>query len=141
MPKQPLCPFCTLDPSRIVMANDHAIAIYDTHPVTPGHALIIPNRHMVSFFEATKEERVALLDLLSDMRELLLHAPHYPFDNGANLPVPDGFNIGINDGTVAGQTIMHLHVHLIPRHAGDSSDPRGGVRRIMPDKAPYWKNQ
>lgn len=122
------CPFCTLDNSRSVMANDHAVAFYDGFPVTPGHSLIVPRRHISSFFEATEEERAALFDLVAQMRELLLAERR-----------PDGFNIGVNDGAAAGQTVMHLHIHLIPRYAGDTEDPRGGVRWIMPVKAPYWK--
>ena len=123
-----LCPFCTLDPIRIVLATDHAIALHDGYPVTPGHSLIVPKRHIASFFEATKEEQAAMFDLLAEMRQLL------------QLELsPDGFNIGINNGTAAGQTVMHLHIHLIPRYAGDTEDPRGGVRWIMPEKAPYWK--
>jgi diadenosine tetraphosphate (Ap4A) HIT family hydrolase len=106
------------------------VAIYDGYPVTPGHTLIIPRRHIASFFEATCEEQLAMLDLLAEMRWLLLSERS-----------PDGFNIGINDGTAAGQTVMHLHIHLIPRYAGDTEDPRGGVRWIMPEMAPYWKKQ
>ena len=122
------CPFCSLETTRIIQANDNAIACYDGYPVTPGHSLIIPKRHFVSFFEATREEQTAMFDLLAEMRELLQKEHN-----------PDGFNIGINDGTAAGQTVMHLHIHLIPRYAGDTTDPRGGVRWIMPEKAPYWK--
>lgn len=125
---QTTCPFCNVDKSKIMMANDHAIAFPDGFPVTPGHALIVPKRHIVSFFEATREEQTALLDLLTVMRQLLLEEQS-----------PNGFNIGINDGPAAGQTVMHLHIHLIPRYAGDTDDPRGGVRWIMPQKAPYWK--
>jgi diadenosine tetraphosphate (Ap4A) HIT family hydrolase len=110
------------------MANNSVFALYDSFPITPGHSLIIPKRHISSFFEATKEEQTALLDLLAEMRELLIHEKN-----------PNGFNIGINDGAAAGQTVMHLHIHLIPRYEGDTADPRGGVRWIMPEKAPYWK--
>jgi len=129
------CPFCSPDDSKIILSNDHSIAICDGYPVTPGHTLIVPKRHIASFFEATKEEQAAMFDLLAEMRQHLLN----PSDKAESLPVPDGFNIGINDGTAAGQTVMHLHIHLIPRYAGDTSDPRGGVRWIMPEKAPYWK--
>ncbi|GAM08388.1 putative 16.1 kDa HIT-like protein [Geobacter sp. OR-1] len=125
---QPPCPFCTLDNSRIILANTHALAIFDGFPITPGHSLIMPNRHIASFFDATKEEQGALFGLLAEMR-LLLQRDHNP----------DGFNIGINDGSAAGQTVMHLHIHLIPRYIGDVPDPRGGVRWIFPDKAAYWK--
>lgn len=128
MPNYSNCPFCNLDIPRIILANEHAIAFYDGFPVTPGHSLIIPKRHIGSFFEVTGEERAAMLDLLAEVRQLLLVERN-----------PDGFNIGINDGAAAGQTVMHLHIHLIPRYAGDTKDPRGGVRWIMPEKAPYWK--
>jgi diadenosine tetraphosphate (Ap4A) HIT family hydrolase len=124
------CPFCNQENSRVILANDHAMAIYDSFPVTPGHTLIIPKRHISSLFEATREEQAALFDLLSAMRQLLLKERN-----------PAGFNIGINDGPAAGQTVMHLHIHLIPRYAGDTEDPRGGVRWVMPSKAPYWKKQ
>ena len=125
-----ICPFCNPENSRVILANDHAMAIYDSFPVTPGHTLIIPKRHISSLFEATREEQAALFDLLSAMRQLLLKELN-----------PAGFNIGINDGPAAGQTVMHLHIHLIPRYAGDTEDPRGGVRWVMPSKAPYWKKQ
>ena len=137
--KQQACPFCSPDSTRIMLSNTHAIAIYDGFPVSPGHCLIVPKRHIASFFEATREEQTALFDLLAEMRQLLLNPPQPPFDKVGSLSVPDGFNIGINDGAAAGQTVMHLHIHLIPRYAGDQPDPRGGVRWIFPEKAPYWK--
>jgi len=124
------CPFCFPEPSKIILSNEHALAFLDGFPVTPGHSLIVPRRHIVSFFEATAEEQAALFDLVAQMRQLLVAERQ-----------PDGFNIGVNDGAAAGQTVMHLHVHLIPRYAGDTEDPRGGVRWIMPEKAPYWKKQ
>jgi diadenosine tetraphosphate (Ap4A) HIT family hydrolase len=127
---QSICPFCNPDLSKVLLSNDYAIAFLDGFPVTPGHSLIVPKRHIVSFFEATVEERAALFDLADEMRQLLL-----------SKHSPDGFNIGVNDGAAAGQTVMHLHIHLIPRYAGDTEDPRGGVRWIMPKKAPYWKNR
>lgn len=125
-----ICPFCTVDPLRIILENDRAMAIYDGFPVSPGHMLVIPKRHISSFFEATDQEQVALLKLLAEARELAL-----------NKYSPDGFNVGINDGATAGQTVMHLHIHLIPRYAGDQPDPRGGVRWIFPEKADYWSNR
>ncbi len=124
------CPFCILDHSRIIAENKYAVAIYDGFPVSPGHCLIIPKRHFASFFEATKEEQIALLDLLSEIKELLTREHS-----------PDGFNVGINVGEAAGQTVMHLHIHLIPRYVGDQPDPRGGVRWIFPEKADYWTNR
>ena len=123
------CPFCGIDSNQIIAANVHVVALFDGYPVTPGHALIISRRHIASLFDATRPEQEALLELLSEVRALLQHKYN-----------PDGFNIGINDGRAAGQTVMHLHMHLIPRYAGDTADPRGGVRWIMPEKAPYWKN-
>jgi len=128
------CRFCKLDPASVVLSNDHAVAVLDGFPVTPGHSLIVTRRHIASLFEATREEQGAILDLLAELRELLLCGT----PAGGSTP-PDGFNIGINDGREAGQTVMHLHVHLIPRYAGDTEDPRGGVRWVMPVKAPYWK--
>jgi len=138
---KPTCPFCTTDTSTIILSNVHAIAIYDDHPVTPGHTLIVPKRHIASFFEATKEEQAAMFDLLAEMRQLLLKQSPLPFANAESFSRPDGFNVGINDGAAAGQTVMHLHIHLIPRYTNDTEDPRGGVRWIMPKKAPYWKKQ
>lgn len=123
----------------MILVNNHATAFYDSFPVTLGHSLVVPKRHISSFFEATKEERDALFDLVAEMRQLLLNPPEPPSNEVGSLSVPDGFNIGINDGAAAGQTVMHLHIHLIPRYAGDTADPRGGVRWIMPEKAPYWK--
>lgn len=133
------CIFCELDPVRVFAANNLAIAMLDLYPVTPGHALIIPKRHIESFFEATEEEREALFALLAEARRWLLNTPQPPFDGVGPPRAPDGFNIGINDGRTAGQTVMHLHIHLIPRYAGDCPDPRGGVRWMFPERAPYWK--
>jgi diadenosine tetraphosphate (Ap4A) HIT family hydrolase len=123
------CPFCLLDNPRVIINNDKAMAIYDAFPVTPGHALIVPIRHFSSLFEASREEYSAMFDLLAEVQQIIQIERS-----------PDGFNIGINDGVAAGQTVMHLHIHLIPRYSGDTKDPRGGVRWIMPDKAPYWRN-
>lgn len=123
------CLFCSLDSSRIIMSNDYAFAIRDGFPISEGHTLIIPKRHIASLFEATAEEQAALFDLLGLASQQLQEQLK-----------PDGFNIGINDGTAAGQTVMHLHIHLIPRYVGDQPDPRGGVRWIFPDKAAYWNN-
>ena len=121
------CPFCTLSAERIVLANEFAVVIRDSFPVSPGHTLIIPKRHVGSFFDVTGDERKAMLALL-DSAKLGLDAAFHP----------DGYNVGINDGAAAGQTVPHLHLHLIPRYAGDSEDARGGVRWIFPHKAKYW---
>jgi diadenosine tetraphosphate (Ap4A) HIT family hydrolase len=133
------CRFCSLEESTAILSNEHAIAIYDGFPVTPGHTLIVPKRHIASLFEAAREEQTAMFDLLAEMRQFLLLSSQSSFGKVGTIPVPDGFNIGINDGMAAGQTVMHLHIHLIPRFRGDTEDPRGGVRWIMPMKAPYWK--
>lgn len=121
------CAFCTLPPPRILIETGLAIVIRDGFPISPGHTLVIPKRHVASFFEITHEERNELLALL-DFAKSQLDNEYYPA----------GYNIGINDGTAAGQTVPHLHIHLIPRYTGDLPDPRGGVRWIMPEKADYW---
>ncbi len=124
------CPFCTLASSRILGENEHAVWIRDGFPISPGHSLVISKRHVGSFFAISDDERTAILHLLEKARI----AAEVEF-------VPDGFNIGINDGATAGQTVPHLHVHLIPRYRGDMADPRGGVRWILPEKADYWSNK
>lgn len=121
------CPFCALPAGRVVMANDLAVAIRDGYPVSPGHTLILPRRHVGSFFTVSEVERNAVMALLDGAK--------------AGLDAefrPDAYNVGINDGPAAGQTVPHLHLHLIPRYAGDSADPRGGIRWIFPEKARYW---
>ena len=108
-------------------SNSVGVVIRDAYPVSPGHTLVIPRRHVGSFFEITEAERTGLMDLLFKSQVLL-----------QSEFAPAGYNIGINDGASAGQTVPHLHIHLIPRFAGDVPDPRGGVRWVMPDKAKYW---
>jgi diadenosine tetraphosphate (Ap4A) HIT family hydrolase len=121
------CPFCSPEPRRVVGANSLAIAIRDAFPVSPGHTLIVPRRHIASASEATSEEFAAIWSLLMEARV------------GIERELgPGGFNVGINDGPAAGQTVMHMHVHLIPRFVGDCLDPRGGVRWVLPEKARYW---
>ena len=122
------CPFCTLPLERIIDSNDLALVIRDGYPVSPGHTLVIPKRHIGSWFEITSEEQNAMLDLLRKAKAVL----EEEFK-------PDGYNIGINDGPTAGQTVPHLHMHLISRFKGDLEDPRGGVRWIIPGKAKYWE--
>lgn len=124
------CPFCTLPPERIQGENEHAVWIRDGFPISPGHSLVIPKRHFGSFFELSAQEREALLQLLNVAKAQADREFH-----------PDGYNIGINDGPAAGQTVPHLHIHLIPRFKGDQADPRGGVRWIMPEKADYWSKR
>ena len=127
MPHDRPCLFCTLGAERIVQANELAVVIRDSFPVSPGHTLVIPKRHVGSFFDVTGDEREAMLALLDSAKFALDAAFH-----------PDGYNVGINDGQAAGQTVPHVHLHLIPRYTEDSEDPRGGVRWIFPQKAKYW---
>jgi diadenosine tetraphosphate (Ap4A) HIT family hydrolase len=121
------CAFCTLPSARVIDENATTIAVRDGYPVSLGHTLLIPKRHTGSFFDLSEQERGDLLSLL-DRAKLALDQEFQP----------QGYNIGINDGAAAGQTVPHLHVHLIPRFEGDLPDPRGGVRWVIPDKAKYW---
>jgi diadenosine tetraphosphate (Ap4A) HIT family hydrolase len=121
------CPFCRLERNRIRLESEFAVSFLDGFPITQGHTLVIPKRHVVSLFELPDEEQAAIWKLVTQVRASL----------AAELQ-PDGFNVGFNDGTASGQTVMHAHVHIIPRYIGDVTDPRGGVRWIMPDKARYW---
>ena len=123
--KKPKCLFC--GEQKIMLENTLAYVTHDTYPVTQGHTLVIPRRHVPSLFDLTMEERLAMLELLDSAKRELDERYR-----------PDGYNIGINDGAAAGQSIMHLHIHLMPRYKGDKADPRGGVRWILPDKAAYW---
>lgn len=123
------CPFCTLPKERIIHLNNSGIVIRDGYPISPGHTLVIPQRHTGSFFELEPEERDSLFSLLEESKRGL--------DKEFK---PDGYNIGINDGPSAGQTVPHLHIHLIPRYSGDQADPRGGIRWIIPEKAKYWSS-
>jgi diadenosine tetraphosphate (Ap4A) HIT family hydrolase len=126
----PDCPFCTLDPARIIGECTLTLTLWDGFPVSPGHALIIPRRHLPSWSGATVDEKQALISAIDDARELI-----------DGLHGPNGYNIGFNDGRAAGQTVMHLHMHVIPRYDGDVPDPRGGVRWVMPSRARYWDSE
>lgn len=119
-------PFCTLPTSRIVEADLLAITIRDGYPVSPGHTLVIPRRHFSSIFDATDDELRALWGAVARARSAL--------DRELR---PDGWNLGVNDGPAGGQTVMHVHVHLIPRFAGDIEDARGGIRHCIPGKGHY----
>ncbi len=118
------CPFCS--PADTLLDHSLAFAVPDRYPASPGHTLIVLRRHVAAFFDTTPEEQQALLALLQAARR--------PID--ARL-APQGYNIGVNVGTTAGQTIPHVHVHLIPRYAGDVADPRGGVRAVIPQRQLY----
>ncbi len=121
------CPFCTLPSSRVVDRNEAGVVVRDAYPVSPGHTLVIALRHVGSFFEVTESEQSALLSLVASAKRQL----DVEF-------APAAYNIGINDGVAAGQTVPHLHIHLIPRYQHDDNDPRGGVRWVIPAKAKYW---
>ncbi len=112
--------------SEWVAENAQAFAIRDPYPVSPGHTLVITRRLVPTWFDATPDEQAALLDLVRDVKAALdrSHAP-------------DGYNVGLNAGAAAGQTVMHVHVHVIPRYTGDMPDPRGGVRGVIPGKQKY----
>jgi diadenosine tetraphosphate (Ap4A) HIT family hydrolase len=118
------CPFC--NDEGALLANEHALVRRDANPVTPGHLLVTTRRHVADFFETRDDERQALLALLERAKEWLVNEQH-----------PDGFNVGINVGAAAGQTVPHVHIHLIPRRLGDTPHPRGGVRGVIPDKRSY----
>ena len=120
------CIFCASTGADLISENELAKAFYDQYPVNKGHVLIVTKRHVTGFFKATPEEIAALNELAFTVKEIL--DARYS---------PDGYNIGINCGTAAGQTIFHLHMHIIPRYQGDVPDPRGGIRKLMKKMVPY----
>jgi diadenosine tetraphosphate (Ap4A) HIT family hydrolase len=122
------CPFCNPDSEReLIVETATMYAMYDKFPVNEGHALIIPKRHIANYFELSIKEQYAYLLVLNKVKEIVTKRFQ-----------PDGFNIGINIGEHAGQTISHVHIHLIPRYKGDVEDPKGGVRGVIPDKQKYF---
>ncbi len=123
----PGCVFCAVDAAAVVAANDFAFAIRDRSPVTPLHTLILPRRHAPTYFDLTEDEQRAIDRLLVQLRDGIL----------AVDGTVEGFNIGINVGEAAGQTVFHCHYHLIPRRRGDVPNPRGGVRAVIPGRADY----
>ncbi len=123
----PDCPFCNLSEDRVWQRTDKAIAFYDNYPVSPGHALVIPKRHIATLMELPEQDLQEIWTLVAQVRNLLKEKFK-----------PQGFNIGINEGKAAGQTVPHAHIHIIPRYDGDVPDPRGGVRWVVPAKAKYW---
>jgi diadenosine tetraphosphate (Ap4A) HIT family hydrolase len=120
------CPFCSPAPERIFYQDSLVIGLWDIFPVNPGHALLITRRHVRDWFEASHEERMALTRAVEVARFAI-----------AGSFQADGYNIGINVGEAAGQTVFHLHVHVIPRVSGDVADPRGGIRHVIPRTANY----
>ena len=121
------CIFCELQADRVIASNALALAIRDNYPVTELHTLVIPKRHAATFFDLFEPERRAINQLLDEVRTDIMKKD----------ALVSGFNIGMNSGETAGQTIDHAHVHLIPRRQGDVQEPRGGVRGVIPGKAVY----
>ena len=119
------CPFCNAA-GLAILSNGLAFALPDRNPVSPGHLLLIPRRHVADWFDCRPEEQRALLDLAAQARTLILADRK-----------PDGFNLGVNCGEAAGQTVFHVHLHFIPRYAEDVPDPRGGVRGVIPSRQRY----
>lgn len=123
------CAFCNrIALGDILIGDQLAVALCDAFPVSPGHVLVAPRRHEADFFSLADEERAAMFDILLQMQRRL-----------ASERQPDGYNVGLNIGQAAGQTVPHAHIHLIPRYVGDHPDPRGGVRWVIPEKAAYWR--
>jgi superfamily II DNA or RNA helicase/diadenosine tetraphosphate (Ap4A) HIT family hydrolase len=120
------CPFCAPASDNVFFTGDRVIGIWDAFPVSPGHALLVSRRHIAEWFDATPDEQLELLRAIS-VAKASIEMQHRP----------DGYNIGVNVGRAAGQTVCHLHVHIIPRYTGDVPDPRGGVRHVIPSKGNY----
>ncbi len=120
------CPFCSPEPLRVIFDTPPVLALWDAFPVTDGHALVVPHRHVSTWFEASEDERIAIIRSIDRVKEEIERSSD-----------PAGYNIGMNVGAAAGQTIPHLHVHVIPRYPGDMPDPRGGVRHVIPEKGNY----
>jgi len=121
------CLFCK-DAKGVSLDHQLAYSARDSFAVSPGHTLVIPRRHVASFFELTPEEVQACMDLISEEKRLI--------DEKFQ---PDGYNIGVNIGAAAGQSVLHVHIHIIPRYKGDVENPQGGVRHVLPEKAYYTR--
>ena len=129
-PSLNLLAFGEIGPERLLALDDLFAVVYDKYPVSPGHTLIIARQPVTRFQELTGAEKARLLVWIDWTEEHL----------ASNLsPAPDGFNLGLNDGPAAGQTVLQLHFHVIPRYTGDVPDPRGGIRHVIPGKARYWQ--
>ncbi len=121
------CLFCK-DPRGVSLQHELAFSARDSYPASPGHTLVIPRRHVASFFDLTPEEVAACMDLIREEKKRI--------DEELD---PDGYNIGVNVGSAAGQSIFHVHIHLIPRYKGDVENPQGGVRHVIPGKGHYTR--
>jgi diadenosine tetraphosphate (Ap4A) HIT family hydrolase len=120
------CPFCEPDEQRVFLRSDLVFGLWDGYPVSPGHALLITRRHVSSWFDASVEEQQAMAAAIAHAKAEI--EKHHRCD---------GYNVGFNADEAAGQTVFHLHVHVIPRYRGDTPNPRGGVRGVIPGKAAY----
>jgi ATP adenylyltransferase len=120
------CPFCSLADRPLIAESAHCIAFLDGYPVSQGHALVVPRRHSTHYFEMTPVEKEDLWKLVDQVVVRL-----------KNEFLCDSFNVGFNVGTVAGQTVFHTHVHIIPRYQNDVDNPRGGVRNVIPGRGNY----
>jgi diadenosine tetraphosphate (Ap4A) HIT family hydrolase len=120
------CPFCELPPERVVDSTPHTVSFLDRFPVSYGHTLIVPRRHVTTPFELTATEFSDIFAVLLCVRERL-----------AAAHCPKGFNIGFNVGVAGGQTVEHVHLHVIPRYGGDCTDPTGGIRNVVPGRGKY----
>ena len=121
------CLFCNIKESGLVKENDLAYASYDSYPVSEGHCLIIPKRHVKDYFDLFNDEIIACNDLIKEIKNEIIKK-----DNSVK-----GFNVGSNAGKISGQSILHCHIHLIPRRPGDVENPQGGVRSVIPSKQHY----
>ena len=121
------CLFCNIKLSGLVKENDLAYASYDTYPVTDMHCLVIPKRHVKDYFDLTNEEVIACNELIKIIKNEI----------ESQDSTVKGFNIGTNAGKISGQSILHCHIHLIPRREGDVENPQGGVRSVIPTKQHY----
>jgi len=121
------CIFCNPKQEEILAENDDALIIEDSSPVSNGHCIIIPKRHIKTQFELNPEENQSILELIKEAKVIILKQGFKP----------DGYNIGSNNGLAAGQSVFHLHIHIIPRYTGDSEQPKGGIRQVLPKTAQY----
>jgi len=121
------CIFCNPKEDEILAENECAQIIKDNSPVSDGHCLVVPKRHIKTLFEATAEENAAFFELIQTSKEIILKQGF----------TPDGYNIGCNNDVAAGQSVFHLHIHVIPRYLGDVENPKGGIRGVIPKNASY----
>ncbi len=121
-------PFLRIEADRVLLETPQTVAFFDRYPITEGHTLVVPKSVVVSPYELDNAIQAELWDTVRRVREILAARHH-----------PNGFNIGVNDGSAAGQTVCHAHIHVIPRYEGDVPDPRGGIRWVIPEKAKYWQ--